>query len=165
VAEALDLPLIMAGRIAPKEREFFESEVAPHLDGVKRRYVGEVSGRPKWELYAGARALLFPIEWEEPFGLVMIEAMAAGTPVIATRRGSVPEVVGHGETGVIVDSGDVDAVARATRDALSIAPAACRERVERLFSADKMVDDYVRLYETLLGQTAQEGPPPGIATA
>lgn len=166
VAEALDLPLIMAGRIAPKERAFFESEVAPHLDGVKRRYVGEVSGRPKWELYAGAKALLFPIEWEEPFGLVMIEAMAAGTPVIATRRGSVPEVVGHGETGIVVDSVDIEVVAQATQDALALSPASCRERVERLFSADKMVDDYVRLYEKLLSDTGGEKPvQPGHATA
>lgn len=155
IAHALDLPLVMAGRVAPKDREFYAREVAPYLDGVKRRYVGEVSGAPKWELYAGARALLFPIAWAEPFGLVMIEAMAAGTPVVATRMGSVGEVVEDGVTGALVaPPGDMEAFVAATRRAMALSPADCRARVERLFSADTMVDDYVRVYERVLAQRA-----------
>lgn len=146
LAQALDLPLVMAGRIA-HERAFFEREVAPWLDGVRRRYVGEVSGAAKWALYAGARALLFPIQWEEPFGLVMIEAMACGTPVVATRRGSVPEIVVPGETGVIAPAdADLAALAEAVRAVRDVAPTACRARVERCFSADAMVSAYERVY-------------------
>jgi glycosyltransferase involved in cell wall biosynthesis len=148
IAEALDMPLVMAGRIAPDQREFYEREVAPHLDGVKRRYVGEVTGAPKWALYAGARALLFPIQWAEPFGLVMIEAMAAGTPVVGCARGSVPEVVADGETGALVPpEADLPALVEATRRALALDPHACRARVARRFSADKMVEDYLAVYE------------------
>ena len=155
IARELDLPLVLAGRVAPKDRAFFAAEIEPFLDGRKRRFVGEVTGRPKWELYAGARALLFPIQWYEPFGLVMIEAMAAGTPVVATRYGSVPEVVADGETGVIVETErDLDALVAATRRAFELSPAACRERVARCFSADAMVEEYVGLYEKLLGQQA-----------
>ena len=155
LAHALDLPLVMAGRI-DHERAFYEREVAPWLDGVRRRYVGEVSGAAKWALYAGARALLFPIQWEEPFGLVMIEAMACGTPVVATRRGSVPEIVVAGETGAIApaDAG-LEALATAVREAAEIDPAACRARVERLFSAEAMVKAYERVYE----RAARLGPP------
>ncbi len=146
LAHALDLPLVMAGRIA-HERAFYEREVAPWLDGVRRRYVGEVSGAPKWALYAGARALLFPIQWEEPFGLVMIEAMACGTPVVATCRGSVPEIVVPGETGAIAAAdADLAALAEAVREAERVDPAACRARVERHFSADAMVTSYERVY-------------------
>jgi glycosyltransferase involved in cell wall biosynthesis len=155
IAEALDWPLVMAGRVAPQDRAFYEQRVAPHLDGVKRRYVGEVTGRPKWELYAGARALLFPIQWPEPFGLVMIESMAAGTPVVAIGHGSVPEVIAHGETGLIVPpDADLATLVDATRRAVDLSPAACRARVERCFSADAMVDAYVALYEKLLAQRA-----------
>jgi glycosyltransferase involved in cell wall biosynthesis len=143
LAAELDLPLIMAGR---KEPGFFEEAVAPYLDGKRRRYVGEVSGRPKWELYAGARALLFPIQWEEPFGLVMIEALACGTPVLATRRGSVPEILTDGETGVIVPGGDFEALADGVAAVMALEPAACRRRVEQHFSADRMVAAYEALY-------------------
>lgn len=160
IAQALDLPLVMAGRIAPSERAWYERHVAPHLDGVKRRYVGEVTGVPKWELYAGARALLFPIQWAEPFGLVMIEAMAAGTPVVGTRKGSVPEVVEDGVTGALVDDpGDLDALVQATKAALDLDPRACRARVERLFSADKMVDDYLAVYERVLAGAPRSASP------
>jgi glycosyltransferase involved in cell wall biosynthesis len=150
LAAALDLPLIMAGRIE-QERVFYESEVAPHLDGVKRRYVGEVAGRAKWELYAGAKALVFPIQWEEPFGLVMIEAMACGTPVLATRRGSVPEIVLPGETGAIAPpDADLPALADALRVAFACDPAACRRRVIEHFSAATMVEAYEAVYQRLL---------------
>jgi glycosyltransferase involved in cell wall biosynthesis len=148
-AALADVPLVMAGRIE-KERAFFEREVAPWLDGVRRRYVGEVTGAAKWDLYAGARALLFPIQWEEPFGLVMIEAMACGTPVIATRRGSVPEIVVPGETGlVLAPDADAAALAAALRAGAALDPRACRDRVAAHFSADAMVAGYERVYARL----------------
>lgn len=153
LAFELDLPLVMAGRIA-QERAFFEREVAPWLDGVKRKYVGEVAGRAKWELYAGARALLFPIQWEEPFGLVMIEALACGTPVVATRRGSVPEIVVPGVTGAIAPAeADLPALADALRVALACDPAACRQDVAARFSADQMVEAYEAIYKRLAART------------
>lgn len=155
VALALDMPLVMAGRVAPDQQAMFDREIAPHLDGVKRRFVGEVNGHDKWALYSGASALIFPIRWPEPFGLVMVEAMAAGTPVVATRWGSVPEVVEDGVTGVITPAdADVDALAAASRRALTLSPQACRARVEQLFSADKMVEDYLAVYERLLASRA-----------
>jgi glycosyltransferase involved in cell wall biosynthesis len=154
LAEALDLPLVMAGRL---EQPFFDQAIAPHLDGVKRRYVGEVTGRPKWELYAGARALLFPIQWEEPFGLVMIEAMACGTPVVATRRGSVPEIVQDGVSGAIAE--DFDGLLAATRAALELDPRGCRREVETRFSADQMVEGYLDVYRRL------DGRPGGMVSA
>src|SRR5207253_11079587 len=103
VAMEAGLPLKIAGkRREPKEREYFEEFVAPHLvDGIE--YFGEVTHGEKVELLQNARLTLFPIEWEEPFGLVMIESMACGTPVIATRWGAVPEVIEHGRSGIIVD--------------------------------------------------------------
>jgi glycosyltransferase involved in cell wall biosynthesis len=156
IAAELDMPLVMAGRLAEKDQGFYEQEIAPYLDGRKRRYVGEVTGRPKWELYAGARALLFPIQWAEPFGLVMIEAMAAGTPVVATRYGSVPEVVAERLTGEIVDSeADLDGLVAATRAAFELSPRECRARVERCFSKAAMVDDYLKVYERVLAGSVQ----------
>src|SRR5919201_884956 len=103
VAMEAGLPLKIAGKMRePKEREYFEQFVAPHLgDGIE--FLGEVSHGEEVELLQRARATLFPIEWEEPFGLVMIESMACGTPVIATRWGAVPEVIEHGRSGIIVD--------------------------------------------------------------
>ena len=157
IALALDMPLVLAGRLDKKEVGFFREHIEPHLDGVKRRYVGEVSGQPKWDLYAGARALLFPIQWQEPFGLVMIEAMATGTPVVATRYGSVPEVVVSGKTGMIVpEEKDLDALVQATREAMALSPRDARAHVEAHFSADKMVEDYLALYEKVLAGRRQD---------
>jgi glycosyltransferase involved in cell wall biosynthesis len=150
LAAELDLPLIMAGR---KEPGFFEEQVAPYLDGKRRRFVGEVSGRPKWELYAGARALLFPIQWEEPFGLVMIEALACGTPVLATRRGSVPEILTP-ETGVVVPDADFEALLDGVDQAMRLDPRACRRSVEERFSADRMVEAYLEVYAREAGVLA-----------
>ncbi|HEY9723014.1 MAG TPA: glycosyltransferase family 4 protein [Oscillatoriaceae cyanobacterium] len=149
IARALNWPLILAGRV--QDTAFFEREIAPHLDGVRRRYVGEVAGEAKWRLYAGARALLFPIQWPEPFGLVMIEALACGTPVVATRHGSVPEVIEDGVSGRIVDSErDLDALVAATREAVTLDPRDCRAQVETRFSQDAMVEGYLDVYRQLV---------------
>ena len=151
VAVALEagLPLKIAGKCAePAEQEYFDAMVRPHL-GDGREYVGEVSHGEKVELLRAARATLFPIEWEEPFGLVMIESMACGTPVIATRWGAVPEVIEHGRTGIIVDNWGHMAEALEAADKLD--PAEMRRSVEERFTPERMVADYVAAYESVLG--------------
>jgi glycosyltransferase involved in cell wall biosynthesis len=150
VAVALEtgLPLKLAGKCAePAEREYFDSLVRPHLGG-DREYVGEVSHGEKVELLQHARATLFPISWQEPFGLVMIESMACGTPVIATRWGAVPEVIDHGRTGIIVDQWQDMANALDAADAID--PAEMRREVEERFTPGRMVADYVAAYEAVL---------------
>ena len=148
VAMELGLPLKLAGKVREqKEREYFAEFVEPHLgNGIE--YLGEVNHGTKVELLQNARATLFPIEWEEPFGLVMIESMACGTPVIATRHGAVPEVLEDERGGVIVDHWREipDALERAD----AIEPLECRRYVEEKFAPDRMVTDYEKAYEGLL---------------
>ncbi len=150
VAIALEsgLPLKIAGKCAePAEQEYFDAFVRPHLN-ADREYVGEVSHGEKVELLQHARATLFPISWEEPFGLVMIESMACGTPVIATRWGAVPEVVDHGRTGIIVNEW------REMEDVFEEADAldsnVLRLEVEARFTPQRMVADYLAAYESAL---------------
>jgi glycosyltransferase involved in cell wall biosynthesis len=151
VAQQAGVPLKIAGKMRePAEREYFEAYVAPHLgDGIE--YLGETSHGKKVALLQNARATLFPIEWEEPFGLVMIESMACGTPVIATRWGAVPEVIEHGRSGVIVD--DYREMADALPDADRIELMDCRRSVEERFSAERMVRDYEDAYKAVLAGT------------
>jgi glycosyltransferase involved in cell wall biosynthesis len=145
VAMEAGLPLKLAGkRREPPEQRYFHEFVEPHLREGQIEYLGEVTHGEKVELLQDARATLFPIDWEEPFGLVMIESMACGTPVIATRRGSVPEVVDAGRTGVIVD--DYSQMAAAVEAADALDPLAIRAAAEERFSRGRMVDDYVRAY-------------------
>jgi glycosyltransferase involved in cell wall biosynthesis len=156
IARAAGLPLKLAGKKQDvAEREYFDKYVAQGLGG-DIEYLGEVSQSEKLELLQDARATLFPIEWEEPFGLVMIESMACGTPVIATRRGAVPEVVGEGRGGIIVErhSEMVGALAEAEK----IDPADCRRYVEEKFSAARMVADYVAAYEGVTGGRERPAP-------
>jgi glycosyltransferase involved in cell wall biosynthesis len=155
VAKEAGVPLKIAGKMRePPEREYFEAHVAPHLgDGVE--YLGETSHGKKVALLQNARATLFPIEWEEPFGLVMIESMACGTPVIATRWGAVPEVIEEGRSGVIVD--DYRQMAAALADADRLEPLECRRSMEERFSAGRMVRDYEESYATMLERAAAEG--------
>jgi glycosyltransferase involved in cell wall biosynthesis len=148
VAMEAGLPLKIAGKMQePKERQYFHELVEPHLvDGIE--YLGEVTHGEKVELLQDARATLFPIEWEEPFGLVMIESMACGTPVIATRRGAVPEVIEHGRSGIIVDN--YREMAGVLDDADELDPFELRRYVEEEFSPERMVGDYVAAYETAI---------------
>jgi len=152
VATAIEtgLPLKIAGKCRETaELEYFDALVKPHLSSTIE-YLGEVSHGEKVELLQHARSTLFPIEWEEPFGLVMIESMACGTPVIATRRGAVPEVIEDGRTGILVDDWrDVPAVLERA-DALD--PADLRSSVNERFSPARMVADYVAAYEAVLTQ-------------
>jgi glycosyltransferase involved in cell wall biosynthesis len=147
VAVALEtgLPLKLAGKCRePAERQYFDRFVKPHLSG-QIEYVGEVNHEEKVTLLQDARMTLFPIEWDEPFGLVMIESMACGTPVLATRFGAVPEVIEDGVNGVIVDSWQEMPAALARADAID--PREQRRTVEERFSPQRMVRDYVAAYE------------------
>ena len=149
VAMELGLPLKLAGKVRePKEKEYFAEFIEPHLgNGIE--YLGEVNHGTKVELLQNARCTLFPIEWEEPFGLVMIESMACGTPVIATRQGAVPEVIGDGTGGVIVDHWhDIPA---ALEQADAIEPSECRRFAEEQFAPGRMVADYERAYREAIG--------------
>ncbi|MBD0330897.1 MAG: glycosyltransferase family 4 protein [Thermoleophilia bacterium] len=149
VATELGLPLKIAGKCRePDELAYFRELVEPHLaHGIE--YLGEVPHGQKVELLQQARATLFPIDWDEPFGLVMVESMACGTPVIATRRGAVPEVIEHGVTGVIVD--DYRRMAAALDEADALEPLAIRRRAEERFAPERMVADYLAAYRTVVG--------------
>jgi glycosyltransferase involved in cell wall biosynthesis len=147
VAVALEtgLPLKLAGKCRePAERRYFDHFVKPHLS-EQIEYLGEVNHEEKVTLLQDARTTLFPIEWDEPFGLVMIESMACGTPVLATRFGAVPEVIEDGVNGVIVDSWQEMPAALARADAID--PDEQRRTVEERFSPRRMVRDYVAAYE------------------
>ena len=143
VALEADTPLVLAGPVQPGHQEFFDAEIEPHLDGQRVRYVGEV-GEEKRDLYAGARALLMPIRWPEPFGLVMTEAMACGTPVIAFPEGSAPELVLDGETGFVVD--DEHAMAEAVGRLGEIDPARCRASMKERFDVTPVAAAYEAAY-------------------
>ncbi|MGH9415953.1 MAG: glycosyltransferase family 4 protein [Terriglobales bacterium] len=148
VARRAGLPLKIAGEIQPMYKDYWEAAIKPHVDGRQVEYVGEVGLEEKNALLAGARALLFPIEWEEPFGLVMIEAMACGVPVLAFRRGSAPEVVKDGISGWLCHSA-ADMADKAAE--LDITAASCRAYVVERFSVERMVEHYVSTYEALVG--------------
>ena len=151
VATELGLPLKMAGKNRElKERQYFAEFIEPHVGHGGIEYLGEVSHGEKVELLQDARATLFPIEWEEPFGLVMVESMACGTPVIATRHGAVPEVIEHGRSGIIVDHYREMAAALEQADALD--PMECRAYVEGRFAPERMVGDYEAAYAAALSQ-------------
>ena len=144
VAMEMGLPLKIAGKNRePREQQYFKEFVEPHLDS-EIEYLGEVTHGQKVELLQNARATLFPIEWEEPFGLVMIESMACGTPVIATRWGAVPEVIEHGRSGIIVD--DYRIMPAALEEADRLDPMECRRYAEQRFAPERMVADYLRAY-------------------
>ena len=138
----------LAGEIQPVFREYWDEQVAPFVDGSDVEYVGEADPHAKNELLGNARALLFPIQWEEPFGLVMVEAMACGTPVLAFPTGSVPEVVEDGVNGRICE--DLDEMSEWIRNP-AVDPLDCRRHAERHFSLDAMVDAYETLYRSLAG--------------
>jgi glycosyltransferase involved in cell wall biosynthesis len=151
VAKRVGLPLIMAIKVnEPLEVEYYETMIEPALVGADVDVRTEVGHDEKVELMGAAKAVLVPIRWDEPFGLVMAEAMACGTPVVAYRRGAAPEIVVDGETGALIEPGHLGDFADATRAIDRIDPAACRARVEAELSADRMVERYVELYERLV---------------
>jgi glycosyltransferase involved in cell wall biosynthesis len=154
IAEAIDVarrvgvPLRIAAKCQePLERAYFEEVVRPQLGGGVA-YLGELGPADKYELVGGAMALLNPLQWEEPFGLVMIEALATGTPVLSTNRGAAPEIVEHGRTGFLVDR-STDLVALVS-EVQRLDRAACRSAAEHRFSSARMVADYVDLYRDVI---------------
>jgi glycosyltransferase involved in cell wall biosynthesis len=152
IATALGWPLRIAAKVDRADTEYFEKIIRPLLDNPLIEVVGEIGEAEKSEFLGGAKALLFPIDWPEPFGLVMIEALACGTPVVAFRGGSVEEVIDDGTTGFIVDT--LDAAIDATRRAAALDRAACRRTFERRFTAARMAEDYVDLYEHVVDARA-----------
>jgi glycosyltransferase involved in cell wall biosynthesis len=147
VAKRTGIPLKIAGDIQPVNREYFEKKIRPEIDGQLVQYIGLADLHAKNELLGNSMAMLFPIQWNEPFGLVMVEAMACGTPVLAMPGGSVPEVVHDGVSGHICRS--VRSMARRVGD-LKLEPSAVRSYVEENFSVERMTRDYLALYEEIL---------------
>jgi len=141
-------PLVLAGPVQPGQEQFFAEEVEPHIDGESVRYVGEVGGVEKQRLFARASALLMPIRWPEPFGMVMIEALACGTPVIAFAEGAATEIVTNGETGFLV--ADEEAMAAAVGRLDEIDPARCREVVRERFDVARVAEAYESAYRLVV---------------
>lgn len=159
VAQDLSLPLLLAGKIdpdKPSDEEYFRKFVQPLVDGDRICYVGEAGAQRKRELYRHAIGTLMPIKWEEPFGLVMAESLACGTPVIACARGAAPEIVQHGITGYLISERDeqtiIDAMAEAVGDLERIDPADCRRAMEERFDVPVMANAYAALYERILAR-------------
>jgi glycosyltransferase involved in cell wall biosynthesis len=148
VARRTGRRLVMAGKVDDKDRDFFASVVEPLIDGDQVIFVGEAGGALKRELYRSAFCVLMPIMWDEPFGLVLAEAMACGTPVIVFNRGAAAEIVEDGETGFLVD--DIDEMVRAVSHARLIDPTHCRAHVKRKFDAPVMAHRYVEIYHSIL---------------
>ena len=155
VAQETGLPLKIAAKCRePEERAYFAERIEPHLGGGIE-YLGEIGHEEKVELLRNARVTLFPIDWEEPFGLVMIESLACGTPVVATRRGSVPEVLEHGRTGIIVEH--FEELAAAIRETDRLDRAACRRAVEERFSPRPFVAGYLRAFRAAVESARHSG--------
>ena len=157
IARAAGIPLKIAAKVDKADEDYFRKDILPLIDGPGVEFVGEINERDKTKFLGEAAALLFPVDWPEPFGLVMIEAMACGTPVLAFRGGSIPEVIDIGVTGNVVDSED---------EAIAVLPAilsydrrAVRQRFEQRFTATRMAQDYVSTYRRLL-KTRRSVPKP-----
>ena len=143
VARRAGVPLVLAGKVDADDRAYFEAEIEPHLGGSVR-WVENVAGREKAELLAKARAMIFPIQWEEPFGIAMAEAMGSGTPVLATPRGAAPELVEPGLTGFLAP--DVDGLVEAYGKLDEIDPKRCAQRARERFGPARMADGYEEIF-------------------
>ena len=164
VARRADRPLVIAGTVASEHRAYFDRAIAPSVDGDRVRYVGPVDDRAKNDWLGRCAALVMPIQWDEPFGIVMAEALACGTPVVAFERGAVPEVVDNGVTGFVC--GDVAGMIAAVGRLHTIDRQACRAAAEARFSARSLVDAYEALYFELhdaRARGAQQPAMPGTA--
>lgn len=153
IARKAGLPLKIGGEVQPVYQSYWETMVKPHVDGKWIEYVGEVGMEDKCELLGNSLAMVFPVQWDEPFGLVMIEAMACGTPVLALPGGSVKEVVKEGVSGHVRSS--VEELAGCARN-LSISPETVRAYMEKSFSVKRMTQDYIHLYSGILRDSVPE---------
>jgi glycosyltransferase involved in cell wall biosynthesis len=147
MARALGVPLKIAAKVDRTDEAYFREQIAPLLNGPGVEFIGEINETAKTGFLGDALALLFPIDWPEPFGLSMIEAMACGTPVLAFRRGSVPEIVDEGVTGMIVD--DMEQAIAALPQVIALDRRAVRRRFDERFTAARMAKDYVSVYHSL----------------
>jgi len=156
IARRADMPIRIAAKIDPADREYFDANIRSLLNHPLVEFIGEIGEREKRDFLGNARALLFPVDWPEPFGLVMIEAMACGTPVIAWRNGSVPEVIDEGTTGYIVNS--IDEAVRAAEQAECLDRRLCRAVFEERFSVSRMCANYLAVYEKLSNREPDMSP-------
>jgi len=152
IARALEIPLKIAAKVDKVDEVYFREKIVPLLNQPGVEFIGEIDERAKSDFLGDAAALLFPVDWPEPFGLSMIEAMACGTPVLAFRCGSVPEIIDHGVTGLIV--GAMDEAIRMVPEVLALDRRAVRQRFDQRFSAARMARDYVHVYRSLLKRPA-----------
>ena len=155
IARAVGLPLKIAAKVDRVDAHYFQTEIEPLLDQPGIEFIGEIDDRSKSRFLGDARALLFPIDWPEPFGLVMIEAMACGTPVLAFRNGAVPEVIDDGVTGYVIETLD-EAIAVLPR-VLELDRNKVRRRFDERFSVRRMTHDYVAIYERFLAASLRRG--------
>ena len=150
IAQAAGIPLKIAAKVDRVDEAYFREQIEPLLSLPGIEFLGEINDRGKAKFLGEARALLFPVDWQEPFGLVMIEAMACGTPVLAFRCGSVPEIIDPGVTGAIVES--MEEAVQVLPRVLSLDRRRVRRRFEQRFTAGRMARDYVQVYRSLLGR-------------
>jgi glycosyltransferase involved in cell wall biosynthesis len=156
VAKKAGVPLKIAGEVQPIFQDYFDTMVKPHIDGRIIEYVGEADLAAKNELLGNSAAMLFPVQWNEPFGLVMIESMACGTPVLALPGGSVEEVVRDGISGFVCNSAH-EMTNRVTQSLGRLTPRTVRQYCEQYFSLGRMVSDYIALYQELVGEVSPVG--------
>jgi len=155
IARALGIPLKIAAKVDRADEAYFRTKIEPLLDGPGVEFIGEINEHQKGQFLGEAQALLFPVDWPEPFGLSMIEAMACGTPVLAFRCGSVPEIIDEGVTGAIVDTME-EAIAALPR-VIALDRKKVRQRFEQRFSVTRMAKDYVGVYRLLLDSSKSVG--------
>jgi glycosyltransferase involved in cell wall biosynthesis len=155
IAKRAKVPLVIAGNVPVEHRGWFDANIAPRIDGERVTYVGSVDDARKNKLLGSALALLMPVLWDEPFGIVMAEAMACGTPVLGLARGAVPEVIEHGVTGFV--SEDLEGLVHAVGRVNKIDRAACRARVERLFSDAAVTEAYLAVYHDMVNIRGNNG--------
>ncbi|OVE75319.1 glycosyl transferase, partial [bacterium F11] len=148
IALEMKTPIKIAAKVDQVDKTYFHDEIEPLLKNTYVEYIGEIGEGEKEDFLSNAIALLFPIDWPEPFGLAMIEAMACGVPVIAYRRGSVPEIIEEGVTGYIVDT--FEEAIKAAQKVGSIDRQKCRQKFEEKFTADRMAQDYISTYEKII---------------
>jgi len=154
IAKGVQIPLKIAAKVDRVDKKYFKTVIEPLLHDSLVEVVGEIGDREKDEFLGNAYALLSPIDWPEPFGLVMIEAMACGTPVIAYRGGAVPEIMQEGQTGFIVE--EVEDAVEAARRIPKLSRKRCREVFEQRFTVSRMASDYVQVYERLINRKQDE---------
>lgn len=156
IAKRTRIPLKIAGKIDHTNKDFFHETIEPLIDGEQIIFIGELSSKDKNQFLGGALATLFPVHWNEPFGLVMIESMVSGTPVIASNRGSTPEVIVHGKTGFLCDENDIEGMCAGVCRITEINREDCYRHVTKNFTVKQMVDSYEEIYQQLLEDSSYQ---------